>query len=132
VTDSPVPPPPPPAMPAPSGRPLGQPATVILLAIVTLGIYGFVYWYKTFSELKEYNGDGIGGPIGLVLGIFVSIANPFILGSEIKSTYDRAGQTSPVSAVTGFWVLIPLLGYIIYIVKSQGALNSFWEARGGQ
>jgi hypothetical protein len=34
-----------------------------------------------------------------------------------------------VSGATGFWNLIPLIGFIIWTVKVQGALNRAWEAR---
>jgi len=44
--------------------------------------------------------------------------------------YQRAGQAKPVSGMTGFWNLIPLVGFIIWIVKVQGALNGSWEAAG--
>jgi len=58
--------------PAPAGaRPLGKPrgwVVVVLLSIVTLGIYGLVYQYKTFQEMKDYSGEGIGGVVGLILG----------------------------------------------------------------
>jgi hypothetical protein len=36
----------------------------------------------------------------------------------------------PVSGVTGFWNLIPLVGWIIWVIKVQGALNDEW-VRGG-
>jgi hypothetical protein len=35
-----------------------------------------------------------------------------------------------VSGVTGFWMLLPLIGFIIWVVKVQGALNRFWESKG--
>ena len=36
----------------------------ILLAIVTLGIYTYVWTYKTHRELKDYGGTGLGGGLG--------------------------------------------------------------------
>lgn len=135
MTDQTPPPPPPLSAPVPAaGRgPLGKlrhPAAVIIFSIITLGIYLLVYWYKTFQELKHHNGTGIGGGIALLLGILIGIVDCFILGSEIRETYNRQGQESPVSGVTGFWVLIPLIGFIIFIVKVQGALNRYWESLG--
>ena len=132
-------PPPPPApaaaMPtaATANGPLGKirsPAAVIIFSIITLGIYVFVYWFKTFNELKEHNGTGIGGVLALVLGLFVGFVNPFLEGGEVSETLTRRGQPSPVSWKTGFWVFLPLIGFIIWVVKVQGALNEYWISQG--
>jgi hypothetical protein len=125
-------PPPPPPTPAPTGA-VGMfrsPVTVILLSLVTCGIY-FLYWtYKVFQEMKDYSGEGVGGVVGLVIGILISIVNVFLIPSEVGKMYERSGQESPVHGTTGFWTLIPLVGFIIWVVKVQGALNDYWEARG--
>ncbi len=126
------PPPPPAAAPAPSGAvgTLRSPVFVILISIITCGIY-FLYWtYKVFEEMKQYSGEGVGGVIGLVIGIIVSPVNWFLMPSEVGNMYERTGREKPVRGVTGFWNLIPLIGTIIWIVKVQNALNEFWEARG--
>ena len=39
----------------------------ILWAILTLGIYTFVWTYKTHEEIKRYSGNGVGGVIGFVI-----------------------------------------------------------------
>jgi hypothetical protein len=62
-----------------------------------------------------------------VIAIFIGFANLFVLPSEIGNMYAGAGQPKPVRGVTGFWNLIPLVGFIIWIVKVQGALNRAWE-----
>lgn len=104
-----------------------NPWAVIGLSLITLGIY-FLYWtYQVFREMKEHTYQGVGGPIGLVIGIFVGIVNSFLIPSEIGNMYARAGQAKPVSGVTGFWTFIPLVGFIIWIIKVQGALNRRWE-----
>ncbi len=123
---------PPPPTPAPTGvvGKLRSPVTVILLSIVTCGIY-FLYWtYKVFEEMKEHSGEGVGGVVGLVIGIIIGVVNWFLIPSEVGNMYERAGQEKPVRGVTGFWNLIPLVGFIIWIVKVQNALNEYWEARG--
>jgi len=122
--------PPPPAPAARSGGPVGKvrhPAAVIIFSIITLGIY-FLFWtYFVFKDLKDHTGDGIGGVIGLVIAIVISPVNWFVLPSEIGNMYAKAGQDKPVRGVTGFWNLIPLIGFIIWIVKVQGAMNRAWE-----
>ena len=51
--------------------------------------------------------------------------------SEIGALYEAAGREKPVSGITGLWVLVPLAGVIIWIVKVQGALNRFWQMAPG-
>jgi hypothetical protein len=114
-------------------RPVGvrrNVVVVIVLSIATLGIYSLIWQYKSFKEMKAFSGDGIGGGIGLVLAIFVGIVNVFLLPNEVGDLYAKGGQPRPVSALTGFWVLIPLVGTFVWIAKVQGSLNRFWEHQG--
>ncbi|MCU1459387.1 MAG: conserved rane protein of unknown function [Actinomycetia bacterium] len=120
------------SQPAPS-RPVGKvrnPLVVFLLMIITLGIYGLVYYYKTYQEMKDHSGQGVGGVVGLLLAIFIGIVTPFLLASEVGNLYASEGLDKPVSGLTGFWVLIPILGALIWLFKVQGALNRFWESHG--
>jgi hypothetical protein len=135
---TPAPTPPPPAAGAPTTgapatgapRKVRSPVTVVLLTIITLGIYFLVWTYKVFQELKENTGDGVGGVIGLVIALLIQPVNWFLLPSEIGAMYAKAGMAKPVSGMTGFWNLIPLVGTIIWIVKVQHALNARWETLG--
>jgi uncharacterized protein YqhQ len=103
---------------------------VVILSIITLGIY-FIYWqYQVFKELKDHTGDGVGGVIGLVIALVFGIINLFLLPSEVGNMYAKAGEEKPVRGVSGFWNLIPLVGFIIWVVKVQGAMNRRWESAG--
>ena len=116
-----------------TGKPVGSlrsPIVVFLLWLVTLGIYGWVYYFKTHKEMKEYSGEGIGGGIALLLAIVIGIVMPFLTASEVGKLYAREGQEKPVSGITGLWILLPLIGFIVWIFKVQGALNRFWESKG--
>jgi|SRR6188472_3041505 Domain of unknown function (DUF4234) len=115
-------------------RPVGQvrsPAFVIIISIITIGIY-FLYWhYKTGEEIKRYSGEGLGGILWLVIGLVIGIVMWFVAPSEVgNNLYKKEGQEAPVSGVTGFWMLLPLIGFIIWVVKVQGALNRFWQSKG--
>ena len=135
----PTPPPPPtgdqlvprgPGTVAPGAVKVRSPVAVIVLSIITLGIY-FLYWtYQVFRELKETTREGIGPIIGLLIAIVFSPINWFVLPSEIGNMYAAQGKDKPVSGVTGLWNLIPLIGFIIWLVKVQGALNREWESLG--
>ena len=106
-----------------------SPVTVILLTIITLGIYGLYWQYSMFKELKEYSGEGIGGGLALLFAFLLGIVNIFLLPAEIGALYARDGQEQPVTGLTGCWILLPLVGWLIWLVKVQGRMNEFWAAR---
>jgi membrane protease YdiL (CAAX protease family) len=113
--------------------PIGQirsTGTCILLMIVTLGIYSLVYYFKTHEEMKQHSGQGLGGAVALILGLFVSIVLVFTFPGEVGKLRQSRGQEPKVSAMTGFWVLLPLIGSIVWFVKTNGALNEYWESQG--
>lgn len=117
--------------PAPTG-PLGKPRGIgfgILLFVVTLGIYGLYWIYKTHEETKQHTGDGLGGVLGLVVWILVWPVTAFVLPSEIGKMYKQSGQHPPFTGWTGLW-LFPgaflLIPAIVWFVKIQGALNRYW------
>jgi hypothetical protein len=104
--------------------------SIILLTIVTLGIWGAFWTYRTSEDLKKYNGDGLGGVLGIVIYLLLSVVLMFTIPNEVKNLYERDGRESPVSAIWGLWFLLPLIGNIIWYLKVQGALNRFWIAKG--
>lgn len=115
--------------------PLGTPrkaVTVALLSIITLGIYWWVYCYKTSEEIKLHSGIGVGGAVQLILAIFTGFVPPFLIANDVKAMREAGGMQSPVSAMTAFWLLIPIAGIFIYLGKVQGALNEYWVSRGAQ
>jgi hypothetical protein len=116
-------------MPGAVGK-IRNPWIIILLSIVTIGIYSLVWQYSTFKEMKDYSGVGLGGGLGLVLAIFISIVNTFVMPAEVGNLYGAENQPKPVSGVTGFWVLLPIIGSFIWLFKVQGSLNKFWSAHG--
>ena len=127
-------PPTPPTLPAraTSGGELGRPrgvAFVILITIVTLGIYHLYWTYKTFEEMKSHTGEGIGGVLGLVIAIVFNPVIWFVAPSEVGKMYRRDGRSAPMTGWTGLWILLPLIGFIIWTAKVQGALNRYWTSK---
>ena len=117
--------------PSTSGPP-GQPRGIgfgILLFIVTLGIYGIYWAYKTQEEVKQLSGIGVGGVIGLVIWILLNPVSWFLIPSEIGNMYKADGREPPFTGWTGLWILLPIVGGIIWFVKVQGALNRYWESK---
>jgi hypothetical protein len=128
--------------PVPTGfaRPLGPIGkvrstwAVIGLSIITFGIYSLYYYFATHEEMKQHSGEGVGGVIGLVLAIFtLGLVTPFVLPNEVGNLYARQGRPRPVSATTGLWVLLGsfiLIGPLVWLIKTNGALNAYWRSVG--
>jgi hypothetical protein len=117
----------------PTVGPLGKQRggiAVVLLTIITLGIYWLVYVYKTFKEIKEHTGNGLGPGLALVITIFLGFITPFLLGDAVKSARVRASMPERVSALTGFWTWLPLVGIFVFASKIQNALNEYWVHEG--
>lgn len=123
-------------MSTPSGNtgPLGQPRGVgfgILVFVVTFGLYGLYWVYKTQEEMKQHTGEGLGGVLGLVVWIVVSPVSAFVIPSEIGKMYAKSGRQPPFTGWTGLW-LFPfgflIVTAIVWFVKVQGSLNQYWES----
>lgn len=104
----------------------------MVLYVVTFGIYGLVWWYRTHDEMRRHSGEGIGGGLALVLGLFVGFVMAFLTPGEVGKLYERRGQHAPVSALTGLWILLPLAGAIVWFVKTNGAVNAYWRSLGAR
>lgn len=107
----------------------------MLLFVVTFGIYGWYWWFKVHEEMKRHTGQGIGGVVALVLAIFVGIVMPYLTSAEVGTMQERAGRRRTVSGVTGLWYfpgMFILVGPIIWFVKTNGAINDYWESLGAR
>ncbi len=79
-------------MTARADGPIGQPrgvGFVILISIVTFGIYHFYWVYKNFHEMQRHTGQGIGGVLALVIAILLHIVIWFVMPSEVGKMYRR-------------------------------------------
>jgi len=112
--------------------PLGQPRGIgfaILMTIVTLGIYSLYWVFKTQDEVKNHSGQGVGGVLGLVIYIVVSVVTWFLIPSEVGKMFTRDGRPAPFTGWTGLWLLLPIVGAFVWFIKIQGALNRYWESK---
>ena len=111
-------------------RPTGM---TILLVIVTLGIWAFVYYYQVFEEMRRHSGRGLGGVLALVISIIIGVVTPFLMSNEVGELYERRGMQKPVSALTALWYfpgMLILVGPFIWFVKTNRALNEYWQGLG--
>jgi Domain of unknown function (DUF4234) len=104
----------------------------ILLMIVTIGIWGFLWTYRTNEDLKRYNGDGLGGVLGIVIYLLIAVVLMFTIPNEIEKMYQRDGRQSPISTAWGLWFLLPVIGNLIWYIKVQRVLNEFWASKGSR
>ena len=128
--------------PAPYGAPMGPVGKirstwgVIGLSLITLGIYSLYYYFATHEEMKQHSGEGLGGALGLVLGLLTGgLVTAFVLPNEVGNLYARQGRARPVSATTGLWVLLGsfiLVGPLVWLIKTNGALNAYWRSVGAR
>jgi len=125
-------PPPLPATSAPPQGPIGQPrgvAFVIVLSIVTFGIYHFYWVYKNFEEMHRHTRQGIGGVLALVIAILLGVVIWFVMPSEVGRMYRDDGRAGPMTGWTGLWMLLPIVGWFVWTIKIQRALNAYWESK---
>jgi hypothetical protein len=137
-------PPPPPATPPPGAPPIGAPpigapgplgqprsiALVLLLTIVTFGIWTLVWSYQNGEELKQHARTGLGGLAYLLITLFISPVTMFLMASEVEQLYRREGKQPPITTIWGLWFLLPLIGNLIWYVRIQRSINDYWSAHG--
>ena len=113
------------------GLPVGKernPWAVVGLTIITLGIYRIYWEYRSFKDLQEFTGEGIGAGWGLLWAIVFPIFNSFRLPLEIGRIEQGENKLETLSALTGFWVFIPFIGWIVWTVFVQNSLNEVWAS----
>jgi len=117
------------AQPGPIGKPRSI-ALVILLSVVTFGIWTVVWSYQNGEELKQHTREGIGGVGYLFITLLIAPATMFLMAGEVEQIYRNEGKEPPVRTITGLWFLLPIIGNIVWYVKMQRALNGYWVAHG--
>ena len=103
---------------------------VILLTIVTCGVWAIVWAYQNGDELQRYSGKGAGGVVHLVVTILLSPVTMFLLAGEVEQRYRDDGREPPITTIWGLWFLLPLIGNLIWYLRIQDAINGYWTAHG--
>ncbi len=145
-SSDPTPPPPPGAAPgaslgapAPSTPaagapgPLGKPRSpwlVLLLSIVTFGVWTIVWSFQNGDEIKRHTNTGLGGVAYLFITLLLSPVTMFLMASEVEQMYRREGKEPPITTIWGLWFLLPLIGNLIWYFRIQRSINDYWASHG--
>jgi hypothetical protein len=113
-----------------------NPFGVFVLAIVTLGIYYLVWYYKVNRELRDAAGIDV-SPIVALLAItigWVIIVPPFVSWyrtfQRIQQAQQQAGLTSEANPILGFILYVLALFVLPFeLLYAQDELNKLWRAR---
>ena len=113
-----------------------NPFGVFVLALVTLGIYYFVWYYKVNRELRDaanINTSPVMAVLAITIG-WIIIVPPFISWYRTFKRIQEAQQAAQLTSEAN-----PILGFILYVVAlyflpvellyAQDELNKLWRAR---
>jgi hypothetical protein len=113
--------------------PLGKrrsPGLVVLLALVTCGIWSLVWSFQTGDEVKQHTREGLGGVVYLIITLLFAPITMFLLAGEVENMYRREGKEPPITTIWGLWFLLPIIGNLIWYLRIQRALNDYWTDHG--
>ncbi len=113
-----------------------HPLAPLGLAIVTLGIYQLVWYFKINAELRSQGEDVSPGVALLAVSLGVVLIVPPLVSlyntaERIRRVQERAGIASTISPVLALvLVFVPLVN-VFQTAYMQSALNTAWERMAG-
>jgi hypothetical protein len=110
-----------------------NPLGVLGLTLITLGIYGFYWYYKVNEEIQRYTGDQTISPSRSLLAVipgFLLIVPPFIAyyntATHVMEMEQQRGIGSQISpALVVVIALVLWIGMAAYV---QEHLNRVWDS----
>jgi hypothetical protein len=111
-----------------------RPWGAFFLAVITLGLYYLVWYYKTNRELRDAGGIDVspgGSLLAITLGSLL-IVPPFVsqwrFYKRIRQAQEAAGLDHVISHVTGFLLfLVAVVLLPVEIPYAQHHLNRLWR-----
>ena len=108
-----------------------NPWGVFLLALVTLGIYYLVWWYKINNKLRNYGIDNSPAKavLAITLGAFI-IVPPFVsfynTADRIQQAQIKSGAQERITPVLALLLMIVVGAFAVPYYQSQ--INKVWDA----
>ena len=108
---------------------------VLLLSIVTCGIYMYYWYYQSMEDINRASGEErINSVLWLVLGIFLPIAlfvALYIIDQNLKRLSDENGVSYKEKFI--IWLLLSFIGVgvIVAMFNVCRAYNNIWDKRQG-
>lgn len=111
-----------------------SPIVVILLSIVTCGIYMFVWAYSVANDINKVVGKEQISPVLFLVSFFIPYL-PLYGYYQLDQGFVKVSQSENLQYESKFilWLVLMLvgLGYLIACFQTQETLNKIWENRGG-
>ena len=111
---------------------------VIVLEIVTLGIYGFFWWYFIHRELRDYGRTKNTTELGTSPGtsLLAITLGALIIVPLLVSVYNGFKRVQAAQRLTGIDPINGWIGLILFLVfypdlmgYMQSGMNSVWQAQ---
>jgi len=111
---------------------------VIVLEIITLGIYGFFWWYFIHRELRDYGRTKNTTELGTSPGtsLLAITLGALIIVPLLVSVYNGFKRVQAAQRLTGIEPINGWIGLILFLVfypalmgYMQSGLNSVWQAQ---
>lgn len=109
-----------------------EPGLVLLLSIITLGIYYYIFLYKTSQEIQDFTGEQDTSPtLEVVLSIFTcglyTIYWDYKVAKKIYQMQQQVGIQATDNSI--LYLVLNFLGIgMVNALIEQGHLNDIWTA----
>lgn len=104
-----------------------NPIMVIVLTMVTCGIYGLIQFWAMLNELKAFRQKDDFSPVTSMLMLFVPILNYL----ELWKTGERVADAKRMAGIANPGSTHPILYIFLAAYFFPADLNEVWRAAGG-
>ena len=109
------------------GAPM-SPVLVLVLTIVTCGIYGIIWMFTKAAEMGAYLGQEVVSTSLLVVGICcapLNIYNIYLMAKALPQMQERAGL--PTKDDTTLILILAIFVFPVAVMVVQTEMNKVWE-----
>ncbi|MEO8178805.1 MAG: DUF4234 domain-containing protein [Deltaproteobacteria bacterium] len=116
-----------------------NPVVVVLLTLLTAGIYGLIHVYSLFEEARRYaqfknpailvtsGGAAVGFLFVPIFNVIWVIMLMFKIPGLVGKVREASGRGPSSTAMLGLLGLIPIIGGLTVLFITQLRLNAFWQ-----